>query len=147
MNTSVVSASERFSRRKRLAVGLAGLSLAALLAVAARLQPNPSGLGTHEQLGLPPCTFRWLFGMRCPSCGMTTSWSHATRGELSAALTANAGGALLAFATIAAVPWCVLSAAAGRWLVRPPRESALAAAALFVGAVTLADWIYRLTAG
>ncbi|HVU85954.1 MAG TPA: DUF2752 domain-containing protein [Pirellulales bacterium] len=126
---------------------MAGLILVGLLAVAAGLQPSPTGLGTHEQLGLPPCTFRWLFGMRCPSCGMTTSWSHAVRGELTAALAANVGGALLAFGSIVAAPWCVVSAAAGRWLVRPPRERVLAAAALFVAAVTLVDWIYRVTTG
>jgi hypothetical protein len=147
VNTSVVPASERFSRSKRLSVALAGLTVASLLAVAVFLQPSPTGLGTHEQLGLPPCTFRWLFGMRCPSCGMTTSWSHATRGELRAALASNVGGTLLAMTSLIAAPWCVLSAAAGRWLVRPPRDRALAAMALLIGTITLLDWIYRVAAG
>ncbi|NBO19844.1 MAG: DUF2752 domain-containing protein, partial [Proteobacteria bacterium] len=40
------------------------------------LTPDARGLGTHEQLGLPPCGFYLWYGLPCPSCGMTTSWPH-----------------------------------------------------------------------
>ena len=49
------------------------------LGAAVRLQPAREGLGTHQQLGLPPCTFRVLFDRPCPSCGMSTSWAHLVR--------------------------------------------------------------------
>jgi hypothetical protein len=147
LNTYVSKASERFSRSQRVTVALCGLGLVTLLGVATVLRPSETGLGTHEQLGLPPCTFRWLFGMRCPSCGMTTSWSHVMRGQWRAALSANVGGTLLAGVGMAAAPWCILSAACGRWVVRPPSDRVLAAAALVIAAVTLVDWACRLAAG
>jgi hypothetical protein len=50
-------------RERRLLVGL-GAFLLAMLAAAAWLQPDPRGFGTHQQLGLPPCTFQALFGNR-----------------------------------------------------------------------------------
>ena len=50
--------------------------------------------GTHQQLGLPPCTVLDWFGIRCPSCGMTTSWAHMVRGQVLAAARANAGAHL-----------------------------------------------------
>ncbi|HVA51097.1 MAG TPA: DUF2752 domain-containing protein [Pirellulales bacterium] len=122
----------------------AGLCLLAPLALAGWLRPDPNGFGTHRQLGLPPCTFVWLFGVRCPSCGMTTSWSHAVRGEWIQALGSNVGGTLLAAAAMIAAPWLLISAARGRWLLGRPGHRALAVLAAVLIAVTLLDWIYRL---
>jgi hypothetical protein len=66
------------------------------LGTARCLEPNSSGLGTHQQLGLPPCSMQLLFGIRCPGCGMTTSWAYFARGELRASAEANLAGFLLA---------------------------------------------------
>ena len=73
---------------------LVGWSLFLLggFALAYALEPDPRGFGTHQSLGLPPCTFRALFGIPCPSCGMTTSFSHFMHGNLWQAFRANAGG-------------------------------------------------------
>jgi hypothetical protein len=68
------------------------------------------------------------------------------RGQFRDALSVNVGGTLLAGVAVFAAPWCLLSATCGRWVVRPPSDRILAAAALFVAAVTLADWAFRLTA-
>ena len=64
MNVSETSESKWsvLSGRKRLAVLLLALGLLAPLGVAAMLRPDGRGFGTHQQLGLPPCTFRVLFG-------------------------------------------------------------------------------------
>jgi hypothetical protein len=43
------------------------------------LEPSADGLGTHEQMGLPPCPFFHFTGIPCPSCGLTTSFAHAAR--------------------------------------------------------------------
>jgi hypothetical protein len=119
--------------------------LIALLATAALLQPNAAGMGTHRQLGLPPCTLVALTGIRCPSCGMTTSWSRLVRGNVVGAVRANSGGAMLALAAIAGGPWLLASGLRGRWLGGPPRETILLGIALAIVAVTLADWCLRLT--
>lgn len=83
---------------------LAGLFVIALLVTASRLSPSPDGLGTHQQLGLPPCTSVVMFGSRCPACGMTTSWAHMMRGDLPAAFQANVGGLMLAIIGMAYIP-------------------------------------------
>lgn len=126
------------------AIGLAALCL---LGTARRLTPDPRGYGTHEQLGLAPCGFARMTGVACPTCGTTTAWSHALRGELPAALAANAGGTVICGLAIVAAPWALASAAAGRWLLGRPTVKGL----LIVGsawlAVTLLDWLQRLVSG
>src|SRR3954466_2501001 len=111
------AAAPRLGGIARVTVGGAGVMLLGLLITAARLTPDPRGLGTHRQLGLPPCTVVAWFGVRCPSCGMTTAWAHMVRGQLASAVRANCGGALLALAAIAAGPLLIGSAMVGRWIV------------------------------
>jgi hypothetical protein len=125
----------------------AGIVLLGLLFTAARLTPNPRGIGTHQQLGLPPCTVAQWYGIRCPSCGMTTSWAHLTRLNLVAAVRANAGGTLLALAACLCGPWFVASGALGRWLGGVPQENWTLAAGLTIVAVTIIDWTLRLSLG
>lgn len=78
-----------------------GIALAALavLALAAWLQPAGEGLGTHQQLGLPACGWITAANMPCPTCGMTTAFSHAADGNLLASIRAQPMGALLALGT------------------------------------------------
>ena len=52
-----------------------------LFVLSLRLNPNPSGHGTHMQLGLPPCPSVLMFGRPCPGCGMTTSFSYCAKGD------------------------------------------------------------------
>ncbi len=47
----------RLKRDVRLALALVALGWAAIFVIAWLLKPDPRGLGTHEQLGLPPCPF------------------------------------------------------------------------------------------
>ena len=132
------------SGRDRLTATALAVGLLVLLAAAALLKPDPRGLGTHQQFGLPPCTFRFLFGRPCPTCGMTTAWAHLVRGQLIAALRANAGGTLLAALAVVSVPWLAVSAARGRWLGLAPRSIAVAWVGSAILLVTLIDWIVRL---
>lgn len=66
-----------------------------MFAVAWYLTPNPQGHGTHQQLGLPPCTIYHLTGRPCPSCGLTTSVSAIVHGQLRLAWRANPVGFLI----------------------------------------------------
>lgn len=128
----------------RLVLVLAGGFLLSLLIVARWLEPSPRGLGTHQQLGLPPCRFQEMFGRRCPACGMTTSWSHLTRGQVVAALTVNTGGTLLAILAMITGPWLLLSGLRGRWWGEPPHEFVVVILCVVVTLVILVDWMTRL---
>jgi len=128
------------------AAGL-GLGACALLALAVWLPPDARGLGTHQQLGLPPCSFRALFGLPCPTCGMTTAWSCLVRGQVAAACRANLGGAALGATAILAVPWLLAAAVAGRWLVVRPTAERVAWWLSAVTAAALAHWAWRLATG
>ena len=83
---------------------VAGAGLSVLL-VAARLNPDPRGYGTHTQLGLPPCPWVIAPGRPCPTCGMTTAFAHAAHGHFLDAFRAHPLGLVLA-----------LTAAAGFWV-------------------------------
>ena len=124
-----------------------GSILIGLLATAAMLRPSQNGFGTHQQLGLPPCTIQVLYGLRCPACGMTTSWAHVTRGQPIAALRANVGGTLLAGLALVASPWLLVSGVRGRWIWRTPSEWTMAAVSLAVLLVMVVEWGCRLLAG
>lgn len=137
----------RLSGSLRAAAAGIGLILGVLLCVAAVLKPNVRGRGTHEQLGFPPCSIVTLFGVPCPSCGMTTSWANLVRGRVIAAWKANAGGTLLAMAAIWAAPWLMASAAVGRWVAWTPRSDVAVVVSVLIFVVTLVDWTLRLAAG
>jgi len=77
----------------------AGLACFAVLIVAMRLTPSPTGMGTHTALGLQPCAFALRLGIPCPSCGMTTSFAWFVRGNLAASFYVQPMGCLLALAT------------------------------------------------
>ena len=136
----------RLSRRERFWLAAAGVGLLGLLAIAAMLRPSPLGHGTHQQLGLPPCTFWTLFGGPCPTCGMTTAWACLMRGQWLDACRANAGGTLLGLLAMVAAPWLLASAIRGDWLAAAPNEWAAAGIFAIVLLVTMIDWAIRLAA-
>jgi len=94
-------------RHERWGLSVLVATLTLLLGVAAWLQPDPSGIGTHQQLGLPPCTSVSLLGIRCPACGMTTSWAWMIRGRLDRAISCNVGGAILFLSAGISIPWLI----------------------------------------
>jgi hypothetical protein len=124
------------------AVGLCIVPLT-LLVVAGTLTPDTQGLGTHQQLGLPPCSMRVMFGMRCPGCGMTTSWSYFTRGQWMDSVRSNLGGFFLAILTVSAAPILLRAA----WTSVPPKpqtQNVLVFSLVAVAGIAVADWVWRL---
>jgi hypothetical protein len=134
----------RIGWAQRAAMVVAGSVLAGLLITAACLSPSPQGMGTHQQLGLPPCTMVDWFGVRCPSCGMTTSWAHMTKLQVLEAFRANVGGALLALTAAFCGPWLLVSGVRGKWTFTEPREMVVVVIGLAIIVVTLLDWTLRL---
>ena len=74
----------------------------AILIVAACMTPSPSGMGTHCQLGLPPCQWLATTGYPCPTCGLTTSMAAMGHGRFALAWTAHPFGIVLFVAVLAA---------------------------------------------
>lgn len=82
--------------RRLQALGIAVTALV-LLSIAYFLTPAEKGIGTHQQLGLPQCGWILAADIPCPTCGMTTAWSHTVRGELPTAFITQPMGMILAF--------------------------------------------------
>jgi uncharacterized protein DUF2752 len=126
----------------------AGVALgsALVLALARWLTPDPRGLGTHLQLGLPPCGFFALTSLPCPACGLTTAFAHMARLELTLAVRAHPLGVPLFMCTALAVP--LSSALCVRAIsVRSAIERLRPAPLLAMMAVSaLLAWIARLLA-
>ena len=100
-------------------IGIA-VVLIGVFAIAIALDPYQDGkvwlAETHRQLGLLPCTFKLVTGYPCPSCGMTSSFALAIRGDLWHSAQANFVGTLLALGCLAVIPWAAASALKGRLL-------------------------------
>lgn len=89
---------------QRVLWGLILACACAVLALSRWLSPHPAGIGTHEQLGLPPCGFYAWLGLPCPACGLTTAFAHLARGELMASIAAQPLGVPLFALSVALVP-------------------------------------------
>lgn len=117
---------------------------ALVLSLSFYLRPEAAGVGTHTQLGLPPCGVYELFGKPCPSCGMTTAFALLARGLISEAVKVQPAGA----AVFAAAVWLWLYIPIA-FLKRRPFDHIFELKPLLVTAVALivlilAVWIWRL---
>jgi len=120
------------------------LGLVAVFAVAIYLDPyrggEPLRMETHRQLGLPPCTFKEMTGLPCPSCGMTTSFSFMVRGDVWNAVQANVVGALLAAFCMLVIPWSVACVVTGRLVLVRSVERTLTRVVVAFFLVMLLRW-------
>lgn len=99
----------------RLWSAFVAASCLAVLVVATRVQPSPTGVGSHaDSLGLNECQWLQQAGVPCPSCGMTTAFAHFVRGNLPASVYVQPMGALLAAAAGCCVLGGAYAAASGR---------------------------------
>lgn len=110
---------------------LIACALATVFFIATRVKPydqdgNPLRMASHQSLGMPPCRFKDMTGMPCPSCGMTTSFAHLVRGDVWNSVRANWVGTGLAVFCALLIPWCLVSAVRGRYLWVRRIEAALA---------------------
>lgn len=81
--------------RKRLGGHFAWFLLWAFVtATGLWMHADPSGHGTHQQIGLPPCPSVFLFGRLCPGCGLTTSFTAMLHGQFNVAWRANPFGVI-----------------------------------------------------
>jgi hypothetical protein len=130
--------------KQRFQIGMIASGLVGLLLLARGLQPAADGFGTHQQLGLPPCTMVLMFGERCPTCGITTSWANLTRGNVMKALAASACGTFLAGLAAVSAAWLAISAYRGRWTLVTPTPRGFAGVFVFVWLALVCEWVVRL---
>jgi hypothetical protein len=122
------------------------LGLIVVFGIAAWLNPyyddgSARTMETHRKLGLPPCTFKVVTGIPCPSCGMTTSWSLLLHADPVAAVQANSVGALLAAFGLLLTPWCVYSAVRGTTPFVRSLERAVAVVVFTFLTLMLLRWV------
>ncbi len=86
-----------------------------MLGIGLYVNPNPHGLSTHTQLGLPPCGFYTSTGVPCPTCGYTTAVSHVAHGQWLAAILTQPAGAAVGFFAVAATLLAAVGLITGRW--------------------------------
>lgn len=86
-------------RVRRLIALVVVVATGSVLGIASWLEASGDGLGTHQQLGLPPCGWILTMDIPCPTCGMTTSFTHAAHGRFGESFLAQPLGSLLAIAT------------------------------------------------
>lgn len=133
--------------RARLIGGIVFVGSMGILAAAAWITPDPSGMGSHRQLGLAPCTMVALTGLPCPTCGMTTAFAYTVRGQWLAAFGAQPAGFLLALLTVAATAVSLGVVVTGSvWTVNWYRVSPSRLVIALV-LVVLAGWLYKLFSG
>jgi hypothetical protein len=90
------------------------LGVLVMVGVGLYLTPDPAGHGTHQQLGLPPCTIYYLTGRPCPSCGLTTSVSAILHGQFGLAWRANPMGYVIVAGALAVAVNSLLALLWGR---------------------------------
>jgi hypothetical protein len=120
---------------------------AAVLGVAVWLRPDPSGFGTHRQLGMGPCGILIRYKLPCPTCGMTTAFSNTVRGRLVAAIWGQPGGFALAVGTIAAAAGALYLLIVGRTPARWRRWLDWYYVFWFMLVAILGGWALRLVLG
>jgi len=125
---------------------LAGICLGLIggFTLATQVTPDSRGFGTHQQFGLPPCSFQIMFSLPCPSCGGTTSFAHFVRGEWGQSIRSNVGAFLLALVCLFSIPWTACSAWQGRLLqIQSPVPVLLGVLVTISGAAGI-QWLQRL---
>lgn len=125
------------------------VGLVAVFVVAARIQPYREDgvaqrMATHEQLGLPECSFVTATGVPCPSCGLTTSFALTVRADLANAARANWVGLLLALFCLTLIPWGVISLVVGRAVGVPSLERAILVVISSLFVLLLVRWAFVL---
>lgn len=128
----------------RLTAAAVALGAAALLAVSAGLSPADEGHGTHEQLGLPACTWAVQFDAPCMTCGMTTAFSHAADGELAQSFATQPMGMVLAVLTASAFWLASHAAVTGSTLVLLLGRALTVRLLAVLGGLGIAAWLYKL---
>ena len=109
----------------------------------AGLDPDPRGLGTHEQLGMTPCSWPATLGMPCPTCGCTTAAVLLIHLSPWRALVTQPFGAGLAAGGIAFAVLALLCLVRGESFVERIAMLPYGTLTLVAIALLLGSWFYK----
>ena len=102
------------------------------------------GVGTHEELGLPPCGLEAATGIPCATCGMTTTFSLMAHGRYVDAFINQPAGALLAVLTVMAMVVSGYALVTGMSLT-PLSRAIWRPKVVVIGLIVLVlAWIYKI---
>ena len=125
-----------------LALGL--LSPVLLILLGVLLRPDPSGVGTHEQLGLRPCAPMELWDVPCPGCGVTTSVTLTVQGRPLAALANQPLGLLVALLMAVFPIWALAVHLRGRSLGEALARIAVGRSMAILAVFVALTWVYTI---
>lgn len=130
--------------RRRLVGAMVLIATASVIGLAAWLTPSAKGHGTHEQLGLAPCSMLMFTGKPCVTCGYTTAFSHVAHGHLMDALKVQPAGAMLAMLVILGGATGGFVAVTGTDVTPLLRRIFQFRTLIAAGGIVLAAWAYKL---
>ncbi len=116
----------------------------AVVITARILVPDHSALGTHGQLGLPPCGFFVFTGYPCPGCGLTTAFAHMVRLEAGGAFSANPFGIVLFLATVLFIPLAAVGFVRGWPVIATLDRVHAEKVAIGLSLLSVCTWITRV---
>ncbi len=144
-HVSTKRASDPHLRHTRQALwGLWLVTVGIVVLLAYSVTPSSLGYGTHLKLGLPPCGFLTVFGVPCPSCGLTTSFAHMVRLQWLGAWHANPWGVLLFIVTLSSVPIALKGLANASPVLETLHRFHTEKIALFLVIFGITAWLKRL---
>lgn len=101
------------------------------------------GYGTHEQLGMQACSWPFVYGIPCPTCGCTTAAVDVIHGRLLTALATQPFGAVMCLVLLLAAAFCLWALWRGRSVMNVVAR--LPFGRLILGGVVLllGSWLYK----
>jgi len=118
-----------------------------ILTIALILDPDPSGIGTHQQLGLHPCSFWLWFEIPCPVCGMTTTFTHMAHFQFEKGIWNQPFGAVLFLGMMMVLSVSVIDIVTGKGFSQRIFQWLLLRETFFIRAVIvglLFGWVYKI---
>jgi hypothetical protein len=133
----------RATRGERIGQACAALLLAALIGLGMWLPPSPTGVGTHEALGLPPCGMLETTGHPCPTCGATTSFALAAHGRFYASFVNQPFGLAAFLSVLAGFGLTAYTCVCGRSWINLVTPFSLMIYVFVMVIIALGSWAYK----
>ncbi|MEZ6031621.1 MAG: DUF2752 domain-containing protein [Planctomycetaceae bacterium] len=131
------------TRAQRRLTMLSGFGIVVVFGIAGWLTPDPRGFGTHQQLGMPACSFQLITGIQCPHCGLTTSFSWFIRGQFEKSMRANPAGLILAIVSVGILIWIIVVNICGAFVItKAPGRDAMFGFGIWV-LLSIVIWVFR----